>query len=222
MIFSRQNGIYVFLWLNAFLMISQFSPVYGQSTTGLFIPGFDPQPVSADIIGIGSDGHTTWAIHQGQRTPGDTSSYEDFGTATLVQGPSDAYLTYVNSAAKVTLAESCTVSDSTLAICAVFGQGLSGTQTEVYTPIPVQIGLTLTGSVTILPVTTTAPGSTSASTSGSISGRSTGSSIPASTSVSSTSQQTATLPSATNQATNNAISKVLGSSIIFVVVVSLL
>ena len=45
--------------------------------TSLFIPGFDAQPVSANIIGVGSDGRTTWELK-----PGVTSgSFDDSGFA---------------------------------------------------------------------------------------------------------------------------------------------
>jgi hypothetical protein len=57
-----------------------------QRSTSLYIPGFDPQPVSADVIGVGSDGRTTWALHKGKTDPTDTSSYPDFvGTGKLRQ-----------------------------------------------------------------------------------------------------------------------------------------
>ena len=39
----------------------------------LYIPGFDPQAITADVEGVAADGHTTWRIG-----PGVTSSpYED-------------------------------------------------------------------------------------------------------------------------------------------------
>lgn len=33
--------------------------------TSLYIPGFDPQPVTANELGVGSDGLTTWLIAPG-------------------------------------------------------------------------------------------------------------------------------------------------------------
>lgn len=36
--------------------------------TSLFIPGFDPQPISADILGVDSESRTTWALHKGAVT----------------------------------------------------------------------------------------------------------------------------------------------------------
>lgn len=43
--------------------------------TSLFIPGFDPQPISADILGVDAQGRTTWALHKG--APTDT--FDDSG-----------------------------------------------------------------------------------------------------------------------------------------------
>lgn len=31
----------------------------------IYIPGFEPQPVSADVVGVGMDCRTTWALHKG-------------------------------------------------------------------------------------------------------------------------------------------------------------
>ncbi|KAF9053127.1 hypothetical protein BJ165DRAFT_1400467 [Panaeolus papilionaceus] len=61
-----------------------------QTSTSLYIPGFDPQPVSANVAGIGADGATTWILHQGSRDPTDTSSYADF----IGTGPLTFYAAY--------------------------------------------------------------------------------------------------------------------------------
>lgn len=45
--------------------------------TSLYIPGFDPQPISADIMGVDSEGRTTWALHKGAAT-GTTDDGSDF------------------------------------------------------------------------------------------------------------------------------------------------
>ena len=37
-------------------------------STSLYIPGFDPQPISADIVGVDSSGHTTWDLTPLQAT----------------------------------------------------------------------------------------------------------------------------------------------------------
>jgi len=118
--------------------------------TSLFIPGFDPQPLSADILGVDVQGRTTWALHAG--SPTDTFSNAEFiGTATLVEGPNDASLTYVAPAAQFTIGIDCTLSD-TLAVCSATSGGTVATATETVTRFAVQGGttapLTSTGSTT--------------------------------------------------------------------------
>ncbi|KAJ3493374.1 hypothetical protein NLJ89_g11034 [Agrocybe chaxingu] len=115
-----------------------------QLSTSLYIPGFDPQPISASVVGVGADGRTTWALRKGQPDATDTSSYPDFfGTATLVQGPNDASLTYADSRAQFTIGQICSFSENTLAICTIVAQGSTATQTDVVTHYPVQAtGLT--------------------------------------------------------------------------------
>ena len=42
--------------------LTDFVLVVVVAETSLYIPGFDEQPVSVDIIGVGPDGRTTWQI----------------------------------------------------------------------------------------------------------------------------------------------------------------
>ncbi|KDR73690.1 hypothetical protein GALMADRAFT_142148 [Galerina marginata CBS 339.88] len=136
-----------------------------QLTTSLYIPGFDPQPISADLIGVGSDGRTTWVLQQGRVAATDTSSYADFfGTATLVEGPNDASLTYANSRAHFTVGERCTFLDSKFAVCTIVAQGNTATQTELLSQVSVQLGgssteMALSGSSTSSIITGTASAS---------------------------------------------------------------
>jgi hypothetical protein len=59
------------------------------SQTSLFIPGFDPQPLSADILGVDAQGRTTWAVHAG--SPTDTFNDSPFpGTGTWSNHQKDA------------------------------------------------------------------------------------------------------------------------------------
>lgn len=46
-------------------MPDPLSPTDATALTSLYIPGFDPQPVTADELGVGSDGQTTWLIAPG-------------------------------------------------------------------------------------------------------------------------------------------------------------
>ncbi|KAF8163658.1 hypothetical protein B0H34DRAFT_332303 [Crassisporium funariophilum] len=140
--------------------------VISQPSTSLYIPGFDPQPVRADIIGVGNDGRTTWALQQGKPEPSVTYNPILFiGTATLVEGPNDAFLTYANADAHFTMGQSCTFSESTLAICGIVAQGSTATQTEIITRVPIQGGATLTSkaSMTTTVTSSAADGITSPS-----------------------------------------------------------
>ncbi|KAF9532874.1 hypothetical protein CPB83DRAFT_846525 [Crepidotus variabilis] len=157
---------------------------HAQSTTSLFLPGFDPQPLSADVAGVGSDGHTTWAIQKGK--PTGTEDPSDFpGTVTLVQGPNDVSMTY--AVPGVTMAISCSISASISAVCSEDGQ----TATVPYEPIAVQLGSTIAGAPTPVP---TASGSSASNVAPAAGSRS------SSKSPSSTTSQSATLPSNTNSA----------------------
>ncbi|TFK36331.1 hypothetical protein BDQ12DRAFT_633921 [Crucibulum laeve] len=118
------------------LLINLTSFVRAQ--TSLYIPGFDPQPVSADVIGVGSGGRTTWALHKGEAT-NNAENPEFIGTATLVQGPHDVSLTYANSAASFTIGQACTLLEE-LAICTIVAAGSTAVQTEVASAVPVQVG----------------------------------------------------------------------------------
>ncbi|KAH9931690.1 uncharacterized protein BXZ73DRAFT_90110 [Epithele typhae] len=94
-----------------------FSVAAAQSTS-LYIPGFDPQQITADIEGIAADGHTTWRIG-----PGVTSgSFEDepgiIGSATLVADATDAHLVYNNPTIGISLSEDCAIANG-VAVCTV-------------------------------------------------------------------------------------------------------
>ncbi|KAG6867609.1 hypothetical protein C0993_000550 [Termitomyces sp. T159_Od127] len=108
--------------------------------TSLFIPGFDPQPISADILGVDAQGRTTWALHQGALT--DTFEDPSFpGTATLVEGANDVSFTYVAPSDLFTAGTECTLSDS-LAICSGTVDGEPVTETDTFNFINVQAGTT--------------------------------------------------------------------------------
>ncbi|KDQ61238.1 hypothetical protein JAAARDRAFT_204974 [Jaapia argillacea MUCL 33604] len=122
--------------------------------TSLYIPGFDPQPLSVSEIGAGSDGRTTWQVIG---VPGTDGQVDFPGTATLIEGPNDAVITY--SVAGLQLLESCSLSAG-LAYCtaAGFGEGSSVavTGTETATPISVEGGAATgapqaSGSITSVP-----------------------------------------------------------------------
>ncbi|KAG5335212.1 hypothetical protein J132_09646 [Termitomyces sp. J132] len=120
--------------------------------TSLYIPGFDPQPISADILGVDAQGRTTWALHQGALT--DTFEEGSFpGTATLVEGTNDVSMTYVAPSGLFTMGTECTLSDG-LAICSATVSGEPVTETDTVNFIDVQAGTT---AVLTSPTATTVP-----------------------------------------------------------------
>lgn len=143
--------------------------VYAQ--TSLYIPGFDPQPISVNQLGVGSDGRTTWELQ-----PGVTSgSFDDIGfagTATLVEGPSDAHLIWTYPAGGLGIDESCVINGG-IAVCTVAAASgntvVTDIETESAVPFEVQggsaVGSASGGSSPA--VSTPAPSSPSVSPSGS-------------------------------------------------------
>ncbi|RDB22195.1 hypothetical protein Hypma_010690 [Hypsizygus marmoreus] len=108
--------------------------------TSLYIPGFDPQPISADNLGVDAQGRTTWALHQGALT----GTFDDsgfVGTATLVEGPNDVSFTYVPPGGEFTVGRECSLS-GVLAICSATISGEAITETETASLIEVQAGTT--------------------------------------------------------------------------------
>ncbi|KAF9793246.1 hypothetical protein BJ322DRAFT_114057 [Thelephora terrestris] len=78
--------------------------------TSLYIPGYEDEPVSVTVLGVGSDGRTTWRIEPGTPT-GTVSPVVFIPTvwSTMVQGPSDAVL-YASLPDQVGLTVSCALS----------------------------------------------------------------------------------------------------------------
>ncbi|KZT23957.1 hypothetical protein NEOLEDRAFT_1135784 [Neolentinus lepideus HHB14362 ss-1] len=67
----------------------------GAQSTSLFIPALAGDgPLSISELGAGTDGRTTWAVAPGASAAQGTEQPGFSGTATLVEGPNDAYLTY--------------------------------------------------------------------------------------------------------------------------------
>jgi len=84
--------------------------------TSLFIPGFDPQPLSVNNLGTDGQGRTTWEIVPGSLT-GTFTEAAFVGTATLVEGPNDAHLVYNNAQLSLTLDIQCGINNG-IAACA--------------------------------------------------------------------------------------------------------
>ncbi|KAJ3560663.1 hypothetical protein NP233_g10691 [Leucocoprinus birnbaumii] len=125
--------------LATLVAFTAFTTVSAQGTTSLHVPGFDPQPLSADVIGVdASSGQTTWAVQAG---PGG-----DFpGTVTLVEGSDYASMFYVGASPETTFTMDmgCTYQNGQ-AICSGTqdGQALPTETAPADTPIAVVVGST--------------------------------------------------------------------------------
>ncbi|KAI9435178.1 hypothetical protein H4582DRAFT_1973411 [Lactarius indigo] len=121
--------------------------ICARADTSLFVPGFDPQPLSAAELGTDGQGRTTWEIVPG--SPTGTFTEVDFvGTATLVEGPNDAHLVYNNAPLSVTLDIQCGINNGIAACTGDAGYDVTPFifPTEAAQPILVQGGGPLTAS----------------------------------------------------------------------------
>ncbi|TBU35580.1 hypothetical protein BD311DRAFT_707685 [Dichomitus squalens] len=107
---------------------------FAAAQTTLYIPGFDPQAITADEVGTDASGHTTWVIG-----PGVTSgTYEDapgiIGSATLVAGASDAHLVWNDPVDSLFLSEDCAINGG-IAVCTAVAsvEGVISTAIETET-----------------------------------------------------------------------------------------
>ncbi|KAE9409611.1 hypothetical protein BT96DRAFT_969982 [Gymnopus androsaceus JB14] len=168
-------------------------------STSLYIPGFDPQPISADIAGVDSNGHTTWVLQAASVTGDDDSGGFD-GKVTLVEGSNDAHLTFVDPALSLTLGYDCTFSSGQALCSGVAGDGDTSivTETETISSFAVELG-----------TSTAATGSASTSVPGTGSSRS-------GTSTSATPSQTGKSNSSTKHVATTCVS-LLGTSVVIFV-----
>ncbi|KAI0672818.1 hypothetical protein C8Q78DRAFT_1021536 [Trametes maxima] len=164
--------------------------------TSLFIPGFDPQAITADIEGVDAQGRTTYRIG-----PGATSgTFDDpagiVGSATLVADATEAHLVWDYPAGSISMSEGCVIATDGVAVCSavVSAEGTlqSAIVTETVAPFLVQ-----GGSGTAVP---TAASGASASDAAPTSG-------PGATAKPSNSRPTGTGSSASATATNGTDSK---------------
>ncbi|KAJ3478103.1 hypothetical protein NLI96_g9988 [Meripilus lineatus] len=165
---------------------------YVHAQTSLYIPGFDPQPVSASQLGIGADGRTTWELKPGV-TSGTFDEIGFIGTATLVEGPNDAHLVYSDAAASFVVEENCSINGGVAVCSIVIASGTStetALETESVIPFEVQGGGAAPSAGSSPAVSTPAPsGGSSAS---SVVSRSSGSPVASQTSAGSPSPSTST------------------------------
>ncbi|EPS96860.1 hypothetical protein FOMPIDRAFT_1129627 [Fomitopsis schrenkii] len=148
------------LLCNSFRKLTDVSSTDASAITSLFIPGFDEQPVTANLIGS-QNGVATYVIAPGVSSVG-MDDYGFAGPATLVAGPSTAAVTYVDENLGLALYENCNVADGT-AVCedVVIIMGSEGTTatttvTQAVESFAVQGGASATGAdaITTSPVPT--------------------------------------------------------------------
>ncbi|KAL6298612.1 hypothetical protein BKA93DRAFT_754034 [Sparassis latifolia] len=89
---------------------------YVAADSSMYIPGFDAQPVTAQEIGVGSDGLTTWLIAPGVPSGTIPTDLGFNGPATLAVGPSNANIVYVDPTMGLSIQENCAVADG-VAVC---------------------------------------------------------------------------------------------------------
>ncbi|KAI0656227.1 hypothetical protein C8Q70DRAFT_935755 [Cubamyces menziesii] len=122
--------------------------------TTLYIPGFDPQPITADIEGVDDSGHTTWRVGQGTPSGSYTQDPGILVSATLVEGSTDAHFVEMDTALPFSLSADCGISGG-IAVCTVAadiqGEASTDTETETASGFAVQLGS--------VPAMTTATGS---------------------------------------------------------------
>ncbi|KAJ6531159.1 hypothetical protein B0H19DRAFT_1082123 [Mycena capillaripes] len=135
------------------LAIAALSYVAADSETTIIVPFGDPQPISADILGVDTaQGRTTWQLRQGAFTGTWTDPQGSFpGTATLVEGADYASFTYSAATPEGTFAVGgeCTIKDG-VEICVASQEGgddpdSNGTVTETDTATPFGVQIAATG-----------------------------------------------------------------------------
>jgi len=145
------------------LLACTLSAHYALGQISLYLPGFDPQPLSANELGTGTDGRTTWEIQAG--TPTGTEEVAFPGTATLVEGPSDAVIAYNIPALTLSVFEACSIVNG-VAVCTAIANGATTVvETETANPFLVQGGATAVASVTSTAASSAATPTGSAATS---------------------------------------------------------
>ncbi|KAH9852726.1 hypothetical protein C2E23DRAFT_825044 [Lenzites betulinus] len=178
--------------------------------TSLYIPGFDPQAVTADIEGVDAQGRTTWRLG-----PGVTSGAFDepgglIGSATLVADATEAHLVYANTDVPVSLSEDCVIANG-LATCSGVASA-AGTEesivvTETASPFEVQ-GAAASASASGSGSQPTASGASATSGSGS-STPTAGSGLSSGPSATASGSDTSASPSATGS--NNGVGRMESS-----------
>ncbi|KAF9261406.1 hypothetical protein L218DRAFT_1001686 [Marasmius fiardii PR-910] len=110
--------------------------------TSLWIPGFDEQALSADVIGVDTaNGRTSYRIQRGASTAANDDESGFTGTFTLVAGTNYASYNYAQNGVSITY--DCSISGS-LGLCSGSDGSTIATATETVRPFLVQGGGTVT------------------------------------------------------------------------------
>ncbi|ESK91398.1 hypothetical protein Moror_2745 [Moniliophthora roreri MCA 2997] len=125
--------------------------------TSLYLPGWEEQAISADILGVDDKGRTTWQIQRGASTAADDDESGFHGTFTLVEGSDYVSYTVNDPQLSVSFGYDCSLSGD-IAVCSGVVEGETFTATETVSRFLVQGGTTAAG------VTPTAGGGASAPT----------------------------------------------------------
>jgi hypothetical protein len=127
-------------------LLAVAGPAIAQESTLLYIPGFDPQALSADVIGVGSDGRTTYVLQAPAVQPTGTlfDNSDPFpATATLVEGSDYASVgaMFDDGDSTINFGAACTISAS-VALCTAGNGAQTITTTDDVIKFPVQLGTT--------------------------------------------------------------------------------
>ncbi|KAH9856344.1 hypothetical protein C2E23DRAFT_811071 [Lenzites betulinus] len=109
-----------------------FSPRVDAAAATLYIPLLDPQPITADIEGVDSSGHTTWRIGPGVPSGTLTEDSGLFTSATLIAGPTDIQLIENDTELGFAITADCGVSGG-IAVCTVAASAASIVSTTIAT-----------------------------------------------------------------------------------------
>jgi len=105
----------------------------------LYVPGFDPQPLSVSIIGAGSDGRTTYQVVPGAQTGAWASEDIGFvGTGTLVEGSDYASFRADEPELSLTLVEACQFAGGSATCTAAIPGQTTIVEVEAASPFLVQ------------------------------------------------------------------------------------
>ncbi|KAK0211210.1 hypothetical protein DFS33DRAFT_1407790 [Desarmillaria ectypa] len=187
-----------------FVAVAGLQGALGQ--TSLYVPGFDSQPLSVEVAGVGN-GHTTFVIQPAS----DATDNGFVGTATLVEGSDYASLTYVapDPSAGITVGYECSIAAG-VAVCSGVADGVTILETETVSAFSVEGGATSTAAGTVVTGSSSTIKSGSSSIARSGSGSSSGTATSTGTAASSTGSNSGSAISASSQTVMGVVGVLLG------------